>query len=45
MEDIKSDIDPKKRIGHSEGPAVTKAEVGIPFGIETSCKKQGECRR
>ena len=42
MKDIKPDIDPKKRIGNSEGPAVTKAEVSIPFGVETRRKKQGD---
>jgi hypothetical protein len=42
MKDIKPDIGPEKRIGHSEGPAVTKAEVSIPFGVETSRKKQGD---
>jgi hypothetical protein len=36
MKDVKPDIDPEKWIGDSEGPAVTKAEVGIPFGVETT---------
>ena len=42
MKDIKPDIDPEKRIGHSEGPAVTKAQVGIPLGVETDRKEQGD---
>ena len=40
MKDIVPDIDPEKRIGHSEGPAVTKAEVGIPLGVETKREQQ-----
>ena len=42
MKDIKPDIDPEKRIGNSERAAVTKAEVSIPFRIETTRKKQGD---
>jgi hypothetical protein len=42
MKEIKPDIDPEKRIGNSERPAVTKAEVGIPFGVETSRKEQSD---
>src|SRR5271168_4670174 len=41
MKEIEPDIDPEERIGHSEGAAVTKAEVGIPLGVETSGKEQG----
>src|ERR1700724_1235604 len=42
MEEIEPDIDPEERIGNSEGPAVTKAEVGIPLGVETNRKEQGD---
>ena len=42
MKDIKPDIDPEKRIGHSEGPAVAEAQVSIPFGVEPGRKKQGD---
>ena len=42
MKEIKPDIDPEERIGHSEGPAVTKAEVSIPLGVETNRKEQGD---
>jgi hypothetical protein len=39
MKEIKPDIDPEERIGYSERPALTKAEVGIPLGIETHSKE------
>src|SRR5208283_5421489 len=42
MKEVEPDIDPEERIGHSEGPAVTKAEVGIPLGVETKRKEQGD---
>jgi hypothetical protein len=42
MKEIEPDIDPEERIGHSEGPAVTKAEVGIPLGVETSRTEQSD---
>ena len=42
MEDIKPDIDTEKRVGDSEGPAVTKAQVSVPFALETSRKKQSD---
>ena len=42
MKDIEPDIDAVERIGHSEGSAVTKAEVGIPFGVETNREEQGD---
>ena len=42
MKDIKPHIDPEKRVGNSEGPAVAKAQVSVPFGVETSCKNQGD---
>src|SRR5271169_967953 len=42
MKEVEPDIDPEEWIGHSEGPAVTKAEVGIPLGVETKRKEQGD---
>ena len=42
MKDIEPDIDPEQRIGNPEGPAITKAEVSIPFGVETTRKEQGD---
>src|SRR5271165_1162799 len=42
MKEVESDIDPEEGIGHSEGPAVTKSEVGIPIGVETKRKEQGD---
>ena len=39
MKEIEPDIDPEERIGHSERSAVTKAEVGIPLGVETKRKE------
>ena len=42
MEEIEPDIDPEKRIGHSERAAVTKAQVSIPLRLETQRKEQGD---
>src|SRR5580704_9270185 len=42
MKEIEPDIDPEERIGHAEGRAVTKAQVGIPFGVEANRKEQGD---
>src|SRR5271165_5760594 len=41
MKNIETDIDSVERVGHSEGPAVTKAEVGIPLAIKAKRKQQG----
>src|SRR5271170_7262413 len=42
MEGIEPDIDAVERIGHSEGSAVAKAQVGIPIRVETNREEQGD---
>ena len=42
MKDIEPDVDPEQRIGYSEGPAVTKTQVGIPVGVETDREEQSD---
>jgi|SRR6516162_8292415 len=42
MKDIEPDIDPEEGIGYAEGPAVTKAYVGIPVGVETDREEQSD---
>src|SRR5580700_8203410 len=42
MKEIEPDIDPEERIRHPERSAVTKAEVGVPLGIKTKRKEQGD---
>ena len=40
MEGIEPEIDAVERIGHSEGSAVTKAQVGIPIRVEPIAKNR-----
>jgi hypothetical protein len=42
MKDVEPGINPEQRIGHAEGPAVAKSQVGIPLAVETNRKEQGD---
>jgi len=34
LKDVKADINGKKRIGHTKRAAITKTDIGVPFGIK-----------